>query len=129
MTVPGVVGLVENGQRDLAGFADQRAHLHGNDVTGRDIGQPLPFPCACCGIHDLDAVGESSPDLVATLGAYPAGRFLAVDEELRRLAGTLVGRHREVEILPAVSVDVANLTEPDESAIGCDQSVRGQAAG
>lgn len=68
-------------------------------------------------------------DLVATLGAYPAGRFLTIDEELRRLTGTLVGRHGEIEILPAVSVDITDFTEPDESAIGGDQGVRGQAAG
>ena len=111
MTVPGVVGLVEDGQRDLAGFADQRAHLHGHDVTGGNIGQPLPIPCACRGVHDLDAVGESALNLVATLGAYPASRFLSVDEELRRLTGTFVGRHGEIEVLPAVSVNIADLTE------------------
>src|SRR5690242_18651819 len=110
-------------------FADQRAHLHGHDVAWRDIGQSLPFPAAGGGADDLDAVGESSLDLVTALSADAASRLLAVDEELRRLARALIGRHREIEVLPAVSVEVAYLTEPDKPAIGGDQGVRGQAAG
>ena len=86
MPVAGVVRLVEDGQRDLARFADQRAQLHRDQVTGRDVGQPLPFPGARGRVHDLDAVGEGALDLVAALGDDPPGRLLAVDEELRRLA-------------------------------------------
>ena len=75
----------------MAGFADQRAHLHGQDVAWRDIGQPLPFPGARGKIYDLYAVGEGSLDRVAALGADPARRLLAVNEELRRPAGALIG--------------------------------------
>src|ERR1700678_4155107 len=85
--VPGVVRLVEDGQRDRARFADQGAHLHRHDVTWGDVGQPLPLPFRRGRVHDLDAVGEGALDGVAAAGRDAAGRLLAVNEELRRLAG------------------------------------------
>src|SRR2546430_4029501 len=101
-----VVGLIEDGKHHLAWFADQGAKLHGQRVPGRDVGQPLPFPGARGRVDDLDAVGERSLDRVAALGADPARWFLAVDEELSRLAWALVGRHRQAEIPPAGPVDI-----------------------
>src|SRR5947209_15143658 len=113
----------------MAWFADQGAQLHGQGVAWRDVSQPLPFPGARGRVDDLDAVGERSLDRVAALGADPARWFLAVDEELSRLARALVGRHREVEILPAVPVDITDLTETDEPAIGGDQGIGCEAPG
>src|SRR6185437_7895500 len=70
-----------------------------------------------------------SLDLVPAVGPDKAGGLLAIDEELRGAARTVIGRHREIYVLPAIPVDVAQFRETSEPAIRGNQRVRGQAAG
>ncbi len=121
--------LVGRRKRHPPGRTDQRAGLHRHHVTGRHVGQPPPHPLAGVGIDHLHPVGEGALDAVAALGDQPPGRLLAVHEEPGRRTRSGIGGHRHHQVLPAVTVLVTDLTEPDQTAVGGDHRVGGQATG
>ena len=70
---------------------------------------------------------ESSLDLVSALCLDEAGWLLAVDKEPRRETRPLIGGHDEFDVLPAVTVFLAEFTEPGQAASRRDQSFPSEA--
>ncbi len=85
------IGLVKHRQRNQPRLAHHRAELHGNQITRGNVRKSLPDPLASVWLNHLDPVRERPLDAVAGPRADATRRFLSVNEELRRTAGTVVG--------------------------------------
>src|SRR5699024_6265570 len=105
------------------------AQLHRNDITFGDVCEALPLPGARLLVDDLDPVSVRTLQPVAALRDDAPGGLLPVDEELRGLPRTIVGGHPSGQFLPLRAVDITQLGESDQSTVGGDHGVAGQAPG
>ena len=128
MAIPGVVSLIQNWQRNMPWLADEGAHLERNHVPRRNVRQALPGPRTGRRFHGLDPVGQRALDAVAARRRDEARRFLTIDEELCRLAGSLIGGHPDAQVLPAVPIGVTEFGQARDTPVGRYQSVPGQAS-
>ena len=110
MAVPRVVGLMRTGSGTWRGSPTRVRSWMGTVSPGSMSASRFHVHSPVARVDDLDSVGQRSLDPVAALGDDPASRFLAVDEELGRLARALIGRHGDIEVLPALSVELPELT-------------------
>src|SRR5208283_2433493 len=104
-------------------LAHECAHLERNHICGDDVRQALPDPPTGRWLHDFYPVSQRALDAVAALRRDKACRFLAIDEELGRLAWSLIGGHPDAQILPAVPVDIAEFGEARHTPVGRYQGV------
>jgi hypothetical protein len=123
------VSLIQHGEGHPPWRTDHDAQLQRHHVARRDVRQALPHPCSAPRFHDLDPVSERALNPVATLRPEKAGWLLPGDEEPGGALGPRIGRDGEVDVLPALSMHIAQFGQACQSAARGHQRVAGKAAG